>query len=217
VSEGTDWQEWHRDYDDPESSVSHRLLVVRAHLARLLAEGTGPMRVLSMCAGDGRDVIPVVAAVDRDVELTLVELDPDLAEGARRAADVAGVRVDVRVADAGASRTYLGVAPVDLLVMVGVLGNVSDADARATVEAARWLVAPGRSVIWSRSNRFRSPATHDHDDPAEWVRDLFEAVGFETLDYVRPEVESEAWRLGVSRLQGRSGQEVPDRLFSFVR
>jgi predicted TPR repeat methyltransferase len=110
---------------------------------------------------------------------------------------------------------YAGLHPVDVLVMVGVLGNVSDADARTTVAAAGSLVAEGGTVIWSRSNRFRAEPTHGYEDPAVWVRDLFEAQGFETVDYLRP--DQDAWRLGVSRLAVPSRDPLPERIFTFVR
>jgi len=210
-----DWQVWHRDYDDPGSSVSHRLVEVRARLDLLLAEGDGPVRLLNLCCGDGRDTVPVLARSDREVEACLVELDPGLADAARRAALEAGVRVEVRTGDAAVPATYADRLPVDVLLLVGVLGNVADVDAERTVAAAAAMTAPEGAVVWSRSNRFRAEPTHGYADPAEWVRDLFEAVGFETVDYVRPELE--AWRLGVGRLRERSEQPLPERLFTFVR
>jgi 2-polyprenyl-3-methyl-5-hydroxy-6-metoxy-1,4-benzoquinol methylase len=149
------------------------------------------------------------------VSVTLVELDPDLAARAREAAAAAGVEADVRVGDAGDPTTYADVLPVDVLLLVGVLGNVSDDDVRATVTAAASMVAPGGVVIWSRSNRFRTTATHDVADPAVWARGLFESAGFETLDYVVP--ADEAWRLGVSRHAAGSSAALPERLFTFIR
>lgn len=218
---GVDWQSWHRDYDDPDSSVSHRLVEVRARLASALAAAAtspaGPVRLLSLCSGDARDTVPVVASSSASTRVTLVDLDPTLADRARQAADRAGVPVDVRVADAGDPRSYADVLPVDVLLLVGVLGNVSDADARTTVAATASMVVPGGVVIWSRSDRFRAPATHDVADPAEWVRSLFEQAGFETVDHVRP--DGEHWRLGVSRLVEPAAPRgpLPDRLFTFVR
>ena len=210
-----DWQAWHRDYDDPGSSVSHRLVEVRARLAALLDEAEGPVRLLNLCCGDARDTLPVLASTDREVEACLVELDPDLAEAARRAARGAGVRAEVRTGDAADPATYADRLPVHVLMLVGVLGNVSDADAQRTVAAAAAMLVAGGTVIWSRSNRFRSEPTHGYDDPAEWVRDLFEAAGFETVDYLRP--DEEAWRLGVGRLRAASDRPLPERLFTFVR
>lgn len=52
-----DWQQWHCSYEDPSSSLSRRLAVVRRHVSDLLGISRGyPHRVLSLCTGDGRDV-----------------------------------------------------------------------------------------------------------------------------------------------------------------
>jgi SAM-dependent methyltransferase len=214
-SQGMDWQAWHRDYDDPDSPVSRRLAEVRTRLTADLAARPGRVRLLSLCSGDARDTIPVVAASDREVSVCLVELDPSLAAAARQAADEAAVEVDVRTGDAGDPTTYADVLPVDVLLLVGVLGNVSDADAQTTVAAAASMVAPGGTVLWTRSDRFRSEPTHDMADPAAWVRGLFESRGFETLAYVVP--DEGHWRLGVSRLTTPSQDPLPGRLFTFVR
>lgn len=210
-----DWQAWHREYDDPDSPVSQRLAEVRSRLTAELVARPRPVRLLSLCSGDARDTIPVVAAAGRPVEACLVELDPDLAETARRAAAETGVEIDVRTGDAGDPATYADVLPVDVLMLVGVLGNVSDADAEITVAAASSMLRPGGTVIWTRSDRFRSPPTHHVADPAEWVRGLFEAGGFETLTYVVP--DKGHWRLGLSRLSTASAGSLPERLFAFIR
>jgi hypothetical protein len=211
-----DWQAWHRDYDDADSPVSRRLVQVRARLAMLLGEAADPVRLLNLCSGDGRDTVPVLASSHREVDACLVELDPGLAEGARRAAAEAGVRVEVRAADAAATATYADRLPVDVLMLVGVLGNVSDADAERTIAATASMVVPGGTVVWSRSNRFRSEPTHGYADPAEWARDRFEAHGFETREFLVPEVD--AWRLGISVLRRPPAEAtLPETLFSFVR
>ncbi len=213
--ERQDWQEWHRDYDDADSSVSRRLVQVRSRLATLLDEATGPVRLLSLCSGDGRDTVPVLTGSDREVDACLVELDPGLAEAARAAAAEAGVRIEVRTGDAAALATYADRLPVDMLLLVGVLGNVSDDDAERTVAAAASMVVPGGTVVWSRSSRFRVEPTHGYDDPSVWVRDRFEAHGFETREFVVPEVD--AWRLGVSVLRRPSTSPLPETLFTFIR
>jgi Methyltransferase domain len=210
-----DWQAWHRDYDDADSPVSRRLVQVRARLAMLLGESADPVRLLNLCSGDGRDTVPVLAASDREVDACLVELDPDLAEAAREAAAEADVRLEVRTGDAAATATYADRLPVDVLLLVGVLGNVSDEDAERTVAATASMVVPGGTVLWSRSSRFRTPPTHGYDDPALWVRDRFESHGFETRELVVPEVD--AWRLGVSVLRHPSPAPLPDSLFTFIR
>lgn len=210
-----DWEVWHRDYDDAGSAVSRRLVQVRARLALLLREADDPTSLLNLCCGDGRDTVPVLASSERDVDACLVELDPVLAEAARRAAAEAGVRADVRTGDAAATATYADRLRVHVLMLVGVLGNVSDADAERTIRATASMVVPGGTVVWSRSNRFRAEPTHDYADPAEWVRDRFEAHGFETREFLVPEVD--AWRLGISVLRRPSEAALPETLFTFER
>ncbi|HEY6741727.1 MAG TPA: hypothetical protein VI110_05150, partial [Lapillicoccus sp.] len=75
----TYWESWHGAYVDPSSSLSRRLAVVRDRIDQWL-DGTAPrpVRVVSLCAGDGRDLLEVLASrgdADR-VTGTLVELDP---------------------------------------------------------------------------------------------------------------------------------------------
>jgi hypothetical protein len=83
-----DYVEWHRAYDDPGSGLSWRLRAVQGHIRRVLDERPGPLRVLSACAGDGRDVLGVLAqrADAARVSATLVELHPGIAARAREAA-----------------------------------------------------------------------------------------------------------------------------------
>ena len=79
---GRDWHAWHDAYDDPGSSLAQRLAVVQARIAAALdVAPPGPLRAVSMCAGQGRDLIPVLASHPRgrDVTARLVELDPGLA------------------------------------------------------------------------------------------------------------------------------------------
>ena len=130
-----DWQEWHRDYDDADSSVSRRLVQVRARSATLLDEAAEPVRLLNLCCGDGRDTVPVLAALRPGGGRLSGRARP----GPRRCGTSSGRRgggpVDVRTGDAAATATYADRLPVDVLLLVGVLGNVSDADAERTIAA----------------------------------------------------------------------------------
>ena len=57
------WQDWHRAYDDPDSPLARRLAIVQQCIADALdAAPPGPVRVISMCAGEGRDLLGVLAA-----------------------------------------------------------------------------------------------------------------------------------------------------------
>ena len=153
---GTDWSEWHEAYARPGSGLADRLAAVRARIHQCLDDtAPGPVRVVSACAGDGRDLLGVLSArpdADR-VTALLVEYDAELAARARRSAEGLPARIEVLEADAAQSDVYRESVPADLVLLCGIFGNVSDADVRTTVEASRQLCAPGAAVIWTRHRR----------------------------------------------------------------
>lgn len=213
-----DWNEWHAHYDDPRSSLSRRLEVVREQLAAILdRRGPVPTRVLSVCAGDGRDVLPVLARCHASASAVLVELDSTLASAARRtAAELGLTSVEVRTADAGQLDTYAGVPPADIVLACGVFGNITDADVRSTIRTLPQLLAANGSVIWTRGDRLRGDPT-DHDgDPADMVRRDFAEHGFVEEAFVRPDDAS--FRVGVHRITGIPQPRVTaTTVFTFVR
>jgi hypothetical protein len=206
-----DWAEWHRPYDDPGSLLSGRLRRVQAHLTALLdRQPPGPVQVISLCAGQGRDVIGVLQQHPRraDVRARLVELDPRNVEHARRAAAAAGLdAVEVLAADAGLADSCAGAVPAQIVVACGIFGNITDADISATVAALPGLCAPGAGVIWTRHTR--------PPDLTPAIRSWFAAAGFAEESYEAPE----ATRQGIGRHR-LAGPPAPfpagARLFTFV-
>jgi hypothetical protein len=209
-----DWVRWHQGYDDAQgSSLGRRLEVVRRDLRRALgtspAEPDGTRRVISICAGDGRDVLPVIAEHDRRVHALLIELDPLLARRARETADDLGLsRVEIRTADAGEAGTYFDVRPAHVLLACGVFGNISPADVRRTVAALPTLLVAGGIVIWTRAHG------DDGSEPAQEIRALFAEHGFTELSFTAP--DDARFRVGMHRLAGtvRHGA-LSGRLFTF--
>jgi len=205
----TYWQRWHDAYADPTSSLSRRLRVVQDQVARWLDEtAPRPVRVLSLCAGDGRDVLEVLATrtdVDR-VTATLVELDSDLCARARGTAR--GMEgIEVLTADAGDLGAYADRPAADLVLLCGVLGNISDADVEHTIAALPSLCVPGARVIWTRTRR--AP------DLTPLVRAWFSDNGFREVDFLP--VSQSAASVGVADLvvPPRSRHE-DGRLFTFL-
>lgn len=201
-----DWQQWHRAYDAPDSPLSQRLAVVQGYI-RAVLDGAppGPIRVLSMCAGEGRDLLGVLADHPRagDVHGRLVELDPELAGIAR---DRAPATVDIVVGDAGISDVYEGAAPADLVLVCGVFGNVTDADVFNTVQMLPMLCAPGATVIWTRHRR--------PPDLTPALLEEFERAGFEPVATAEG---ATMFGVGMHRLTGVASDFRPHlRLFSFV-
>ncbi len=152
-----DWLAWHGPYGDPGSELSRRLRLVQGHIAGWLDARPGePVTAVSVCAGQGRDLVGVLAGRPDTgrVRATLLELDPGNVAAARAAADAAGLTgVTVVQVDAGERAAYAGAVPADLVLLVGVFGNICDADVRGTVEALPGLCAAGATVIWTRGRR----------------------------------------------------------------
>lgn len=210
-----DYQAWHAGYDDPGSALSWRLRTVQAWVSRALDEHAGQVQVLSLCAGDGRDVIEVLAArPDRErVRATLLELHPGIADRARSAVAAAGLgeQVEVRSVDAGKSDAFAGLAPADVVLLVGVLGNIGEEDLPTTIAACPQLCTPGATLIWSRG---RGAEVGDRDTE---VRAWFTAAGFEELDHAALEDGSRP-ALGAVRYDGPPRPVVPGRRwFTFRR
>ena len=209
--ERSHWVRWHEQYDDPGSSVSRRLEVVKRGLAAALdAAPPGRVRVVSFCAGDGRDVIDVLATHPRrrDVVARLVELDPALAARARARAAGAGLdQVEIVEVDASSTSAYEGAVPAEVVMVCGVFGNVSDDDIRRTVFELPHLCAGGATVIWTRHRR--------PPDLTGEIRGWLAEAGLEESEFESGGEGSFA--VGIARLVGEPQPFVGGRrMFSFV-
>lgn len=203
-----DWIDWHAAYDDPDSSQSQRLDTVQRQINLALDRGApGPLRLLSLCAGQGRDVLPVLRTHPRGADVTgrLVELDADLCDLARTAAPPS---VEVVEADAGTTAASVGAAPADVLLLCGIFGNITDADIERTVQAVPSLLATGGTVVWTRNTR--AP------DPTPRVRSWFAETGVEETAFVT--APTPGWAVGAGVLRAPSTRLAENRrLFTFTR
>jgi hypothetical protein len=185
----TDWVKWHESYEDHNSTLSRRLEVVRRRIAEALDRfPAGPIRVASMCAGDGRDILGVLESHPRagDVLGRLLEGDPRLVERARASAPPA---IEVVCGDAGTSDAYEGAVPVNLLLCCGVFGNITEADIQNTIKSWPMLCAPEATVIWTRG-AFEI-------DIRPQIREWVKAAGFEELSF---NGENEKYGVGVAKM-----------------
>ncbi len=206
-----DWVAWHDGYDDPSLSLAVRLQLVCGHLARALDQApAGPVSLVSLCAGQGRDVLGVLPGHPRrqDVSAVLVEADPRNAARARqRAADAGLSRFEVRQADASLADAFADALPADVLLLCGIFGNVTDEDIRRTVEAAPAMCAPGATVLWTRHRR--------EPDLTPQIREWFSASGFDEVAFDAPETQTYVG-VGVNRLTAPPPANLPSGpLFTF--
>ncbi len=212
----TDWVDWHRQYDDPDSDLSRRRRSVQSAIRDWIAQASdGPLRIVSACAGDGLDLLEVLAEQpDPDrFSARLLEIDEGLAGRAEQQARRRGLAgVDVVRADAGVTGSYAGAVPADLVMLCGVFGNLTDEDARWTIESARRLCAGGAHVVWTRG----SPPDRDAVEPTVALREWFAEAGFEQVSLDMP--GDSGYRVGVHRLVAPPAPLVLGRqLFTFTR
>ncbi len=198
---------WHDDYDVPGSALAARLGVVRDRIRDALDRyPPGPVRVVSLCAGDGRDLFGVLAGHPRrdDVTGLLVEWDVHNVMRARAAAPPG---VSVHLGDAALTDTYAGRVPADLVLMCGIFGNISGEDILGTVLAAPGFCAPGATLVWTRHRR--------PPDLVPQICGWFEDSGF-TREWVSD--PDRPYGVGVHRFTGTPQPLAPGRrLFTFVR
>ena len=170
----------------------------------------GPLTVVSLCAGDATDLAIAVGGHARcgDVIGAAIELDPDW-PSAPPPTSSAGVPLDVRCADAGDIQSYFDLVPADLLMLVGIFGNVSDADIERTVGAVPALCRPGATIIWTRHRR--------PPDLTPSIRRWFRQCGCTNLRFDAP--DDATWTVGTERLDSLpdgGASLAAERLFTFL-
>lgn len=203
-----DWHAWHERYDDPDSSISRRVAVIQERIAHFLDTApAGDVKVVSMCAGQGHDLLGVLEDHPRrdDVTALLVELDPRNSTIAReRAQDLGLDRVEVVTGDAARTDMYLSHAPADLVLACGVFGNITDEDVRRTIGHCAALCRPGGATVWTRHRK--------EPDLVPRICDWFAESGF-TLEFV---TEPGDFGVGMHRRTGAARQLVPGAtMFTF--
>ena len=177
-----DWYEWHAFYGDPDSGLSRRLSWVQDQIrAALNGAPPGPIRAISLCAGQGLDLIGVLAEHPRraDVTARLVELDPRNTEVAARLVAEAGLtQVEIVTGDASLTSQYADLAPANLVLACGLFGNMTDAHVKQMIGYCAQLCAEGGTVIWTR---------------ARWEPDLVPGIcaWFEQRDFERVSLTSQ--------------------------
>ncbi|OLP00329.1 SAM-dependent methyltransferase [Mycolicibacterium porcinum] len=179
-----DWHSWHEDYDRPDSALAHRLRAVQTLIKQALDEApAGPLRVVSLCAGQGRDLLEVLAEHPRrhDVRARLVELDPRNAAVAAETADRHRLTgVEVVTGDAALIDHYADLAPADIVVACGIFGNITDEDIERTIRVLPQLAKTGATVLWTRGRTV--------PDRIPLILNWFEEQGFDLIWVSPPDV-----------------------------
>jgi hypothetical protein len=175
----SDWVKWHRSYDT-SSSMKARLELVQSQISSCLIEVLpGPIRVISICAGDGRDIIGTLKNHSRrgDVHVRLIELNAELVEAGRRAAQFNGLvdQIEFFHGDATKSKAYRGSIPAEMVLACGVFGNVRTKHFPHLIGTLCSLCHSGSFLIWTRV------LSRDGFQKVEKVRELLQRAAFEEV------------------------------------
>lgn len=216
-----DWFDWH-DLYQTSPRLQQRLEIVRDYIATsLTAQPAGPIQVVSLCAGDGRDLLGALANHPRkdDVSARLVELNPRLVEQGRAAFSALRYSKEIAVeglshqiefinGDATHASVYVGAVPADIVLVCGVFGNVADeAELQRLIDNLRALAKTGAFVVWTRGHS-------DGIAYSDVVRRQLQEAAFEEVSFRLTSTSDMG--VGLHRYLGETQPLVPDRtLFVF--
>jgi hypothetical protein len=149
------WDDW-SEHAYRSRTYSLRLAEVQGHLGECFAAySTRPIRLLSVCAGDGRDVMGAMIShnVQGQVVAWLVEQNLRSVNRGTTQSRRLGLQDTVKFlhADATLYDTYRNIAPSDIVLLSGVWGHVPASDRPRLVQALASFCKPGGMVIWTRA------------------------------------------------------------------
>ncbi|MBD2502651.1 class I SAM-dependent methyltransferase family protein [Anabaena azotica] len=176
-----DWYEWHELYNT-EPTLQQRLEIVREFIAYSLnASPNGNIRVVSVCAGDGRDLLGTLKNHPRkqDVSARLVELNPQLVERGRATIETLGLAKQIEFinGDAAIANNYIGAVPADIVIVCGVLGHLADdRELKRLIDNLSYLSKTGAFFIWTRGHTNGIPYSDN-------VRKILFASQFEEVNF----------------------------------
>jgi hypothetical protein len=205
-----DWRNWHDKYDNPGSGMAQRLEVVQTQIrAALSSSPPGALQVVSLCSGQGRDLLEVLVDHPRrdDVSARLVELDARNTALCEKQARATGLhQIEIVTGDASIADQYKGMVPADLVLICGVFGNITDEDIERTIDACPQLCRSGGIVIWTRHR--------EAPDRVPMICERFKNRGFD-LQWLSD--EDAKFGVGVHRFTGETQTLVSGfRMFKFV-
>jgi SAM-dependent methyltransferase len=162
---GCDWSS--RFYTDQHPGFVARLKVTTRMIAESLAAAPeGEIRVLSLCCGDGRDLLGALQdhPRKRDVRALLVDRDASSVQRGQQWAREQGFDGQIEFVHGDAADwTALGAwVPFDVVIISGVFVHLTIEHAQRLVALLPTLCRDGSTVVWNR----RVVAALDGHDPA---------------------------------------------------
>ncbi len=204
------WESWHDPYRDKDSYLSHRLETVKRRLKESIGQFEVPVKVLSLCAGQGHDVIQTLRE-NPSLNISkalLVELDPknvSIGEGEIRLSGLENV--SYLEGDAANMALYSDFVPVEILMLCGIFGNITLEDIRKTLAASSSFLTLGGTLIWTRHRR--------KPDVTPKIRNWCEEFGYQEVAFDAPDKDD--FSVGTYQLEKAPLPFVSDgKLFQFI-
>lgn len=208
------WSHWHKHYDS-NADLQARLHLVGEQISRCLHScPAGRIRVVSVCAGDGRDLIGALINHPRrnDVEALLLDNDRESIERGRRVVSEARLEQRVRLveADAGRAENYASGLPSDILILSGFLGHLRPGDVENLIHQLPMFCRRGSWVIWSR-HLVLNQGPHQ----VRAIQECFRKTKFESATFSC--TSPDGFAVGAERFQGEPAVFDANRvLFEFI-
>jgi len=208
------WDEWYKHYDSLPG-LQERLRIVREQIVAALNEcPAGQIQIVSICAGDGRDLIGALQKHPRRNDVSALLLDNHAESIARgeAAAKETGLQRQLRFldADAAQAKNYLGAVPADLVLLSGFLGHLPHRDVPALINSLPMFCKTGGQVIWNRHL-----ILHDGPEQILLIRGFFRQTSFEEIYFTATDLNGFA--IARVRFAGKSRRLEPSRvLFEFA-
>ena len=208
-----DWKAWHTRYQT-DTELQARLEQVKAYINEaLLALPAGKLNIVSICSGDGRDLIEVLPTHPRreDVVGWLLEYNESLVHDAQQAILHHGLGMSLFpcVADATDAKQYAGIPLAHLVVLAGVFGSVEDGEIARFLCNLQVLCAPSAYVIWTQNI-----STLEGQRRTETLQQALSRQEFSSISVVT--TPQQRYHVGLHRyVGGHVSRQLDDRLFTF--
>lgn len=209
-----DWNQWLDRYETNQP-LRERLTFVVSHIAKAILDcHEDPVPVLSVCAGDGRDLVVALSSMEskRMVRADLIESNPDVVSKGRNLVAEHGLSQSVkfRCADATKRRTYQYLTPAKVVIVSGVFGNLRDIDAARLIRLLHSLCQPDSLVIWTRN----LVEFDDGGSATDKIREILRASDYEETRFER--TQSGVFAIATHRYRGQTKPLPTDEiLFDF--
>ena len=185
---GCDWSS--RFYTEQHPGFVARLKTTTRMIAESLAEApAGEVRVLSLCCGDGRDLLGALRDHPRkgDVRALMIDRDASSVRRGRQWAHEQGLgeRIEFVNSDAADWTGMGGWVPFHMVIISGVFVHLTVEHAQNLVGALPMLCRDGSTVVWNRRVVAASTGGQETGDPIPRahlpdLRAFFAAAGFVT-------------------------------------